>query len=264
MEAVVPTSVAQMEQPPPSLSHSWWPELQLQSRSTRPESCHRTPDWVRLQPAEYCLAVWLPVCSTVSDKWPHWPSHPAATQQPVYSVRQQQSSAPVGASTCWHCRKRDCRQTGKGNSKIPSTSPLHLIQRSQNPSETEAEISLETKKTMDMTHRKTKLTPLTGGPKPPFPTAYWSLLAKKTSEVTRSCWFSPLWMWLRGANSWAHFSGLPTPGDSTPTALARRHWSGHQALGASCRTTADGRLSSSHRPEDLARSSHRTQKKKCL
>ena len=52
----------------------------------------------------------------------------------------------MGASTCWHCRKRDCRQTGKGSSKTPSTPPLHLIQRSQDPSETEAEISLETKK----------------------------------------------------------------------------------------------------------------------
>ena len=69
-------------------------------------------------------------------------------------------------------------------------------------------------------------------------------------------------MWLWGANPWAHSSDLPTPGDSTPTVLARRHWSGHQALGASCRTTADGGLPSSHRPEDLARSSHRTQKKK--
>ena len=69
-------------------------------------------------------------------------------------------------------------------------------------------------------------------------------------------------MWLWGANPWAHSSDLPTPGDSTPTVLARRHLSGHQALGASCRTTADGGLPSSHRPEDLARSSHRTQKKK--
>ena len=69
-------------------------------------------------------------------------------------------------------------------------------------------------------------------------------------------------MWLWGANPWAHSSDLPTPGDSTPTVLARRHWSGHQALGASCQTTADGGLPSSHRPEDLARSSHRTQKKK--
>ena len=69
-------------------------------------------------------------------------------------------------------------------------------------------------------------------------------------------------MWLWGANSWAHSSDLPTPEDSTPTVLARRHWSGHQALGASCRTTADGGLPSSCRPEDLARSSHRTQKKK--
>ena len=128
------------------LHPSWWPELQLQSRSTRPESCHRTPDWGRLQPAEYCLAVWLPVCSSVSDKWPHWLSHPVATQQPAYSIRQQQSSAPVGASTCWHCWKRDCRQTGKGSSKTPSTSLLHHIQRSQDPSETEAEISLEIKK----------------------------------------------------------------------------------------------------------------------
>ena len=84
----------------------------------------------------------------------------------------------------------------------------------------------------------------------------------KTSEETRSCWFSPLWMWLWGANSWAHSSDVPTPGDSTPTVLARRHWSGHQALGASCRTTADGRLPSSQRPQDLAWSSHRTQKKK--
>ena len=53
---------------------------------------------------------------------------------------------PVGASTCWHCWKRDCRQTGKGSSKTPSTSLLHHIQRSQDPSETETEISLEIKK----------------------------------------------------------------------------------------------------------------------
>ena len=65
-------------------------------------------------------------------------SHPAATQQPVYSVRQQQSSTPMGASTCWHCRrKRDCRQIGKGSSKTPSTPPLHPIQRCQDLSETE-------------------------------------------------------------------------------------------------------------------------------
>ena len=69
-------------------------------------------------------------------------------------------------------------------------------------------------------------------------------------------------MWLWGANPWAHSSDLPTPGDSMPTVLARRHWSGHQALGASYQTTADGGLPSSHRPEDLAQSSHRTQKKK--
>ena len=68
-----------------------------------------------------------------------------------------------------------------------------------------------------------------------------------------------LWLWR--ANPWAHSSDLPTPGDSTPTVLARRHWSGHQALGASSRTTADGGLPSSHQPEDLARSSHQTQKK---
>ena len=148
--------------------------------------------------------------------------------------------------------KRDCRQTGKGSSKTPSTSLLHHIQRSQEPSETEAEISLEIKKQWiwqeDPIHH--------------LPSAYWLLWAKKTSEETRSCWFSPLWMWLWGANSWARSSDLPTPGDSTPTVLARRHWSGHQALGASCRTTADGGLPSSRRPEDLARSSHRTQKKK--
>ena len=95
------------------------------------------------------------------------PTDPAATQQSAYSVRQQQGSTPVGASSWWHCWKRDCRQTGKSSSKTPSTPPLHLIQRSQDPSETEAEISLETK-SMDMTDRKTRLTPLTGGPKPPF------------------------------------------------------------------------------------------------
>ena len=65
-------------------------------------------------------------------------------------------------------------------------------------------------------------------------------------------------MWLWGANPWAHSSHLPTPGDSTPTVLARRHWSGHQTLGASCWTTADGGLPSSHRREDLARPWHRT------
>ena len=36
---------------------------------------------------------------------------------------------------------------------------------------------------------------------------------------------------------WVHLD-LPTPGDSTPTVLARKHWSGHQALGASRRSTA--------------------------
>ena len=66
------------------------------------------------------------------------------TQQPVYSVKQQQSSAPVGISTCWLCRKRDCRQTGKGSSKTLSTPPLYLMQRIQYSSETEAEICLET------------------------------------------------------------------------------------------------------------------------
>ena len=94
-----------------------------------------------------------------------------------------------------------------------------------------------------------------------LPSSYWSLWAKKTSEEIRSCWFSPLWMWLWGANSWAHSSDLPTPGDSTPTVLARRHWSGHQALGAGCRTTADSRLPSSHWPANLARLSHGIQKK---
>ena len=109
---------------------------------------------------------------------------------------------------------------------------------------------------------------------PGLPCSWWMSLryAQTAVSVTiqsllaihTSCWFSPLWMWLWGANSWAHSSDLPTPGDSTPTVLARRHWSGHQALGASCRTTADGRLSSSHRLEDLVRSSHRMQKKKQL
>ena len=41
-----------------------------------------------------------------------------------------------------------------------STSLLQLIQRSQDPSETEAEIILEIKKTMDMTHRKNQINAL--------------------------------------------------------------------------------------------------------
>ena len=85
-----------------------------------------------------------------------------------------------------------------------------------------------------------------------------SLWAKKIL----TCWFSQLWMWLWGANSWAHSSDLSTPGDSTPTVLASRLHSGHQALAASCPNTADSGLPSSHLPEDLARSSHRTQKMK--
>ena len=56
-----------------------------------------------------------------------------------------------------------------------------------------------------------------------------------------------------------HILHPPTPGDSAPTVLASRHWSGHQALGASCQTTADSGLPSSHWPEDLSRSSHRRQ-----
>ena len=49
----------------------------------------------------------------------------------------------MGASTCRHCRKGKCRLSGKGSSRTPSTQPLHLIQRSQEPSKTEAEISRE-------------------------------------------------------------------------------------------------------------------------
>ena len=63
-------------------------------------------------------------------------------------------------------------------------------------------------------------------------------------------------MWLWGVNFWAHSSELPTPGHSTPTVLTRRHWSGHQALGASSWTTSNSGLSSIHWPEDLAQSSH--------
>ena len=66
----------------------------------------------------------------------------------------------MGASTCWHCWKRDCRQAVKGSSKTPSTSLLHLIQRSQDPSETEAEISLETKKTMEYDPQKDQINTL--------------------------------------------------------------------------------------------------------
>ena len=82
----------------------------------------------------------------------------------------------------------------KAAAKLPKP---HLIQRSQDPSETEALISLE-----DSNHH--------------LPSAYQQLWAKKTSEEirSRSCWFSPLWMW-------AHSSDLPTPGDSTPTVLAK-------------------------------------------
>ena len=117
----------------------------------------------------------------------------------------------------------------------PSTSPLHLIQRSQDPSETEAEISLETKKNNGYDPQKDQIHTLDRRTQTTIfrlRTGHCGL--RKTSEEIRSCWFSPLWMWLWGANPWAHFSDLPTPGDSTPTVLARRHWSGHQALGASC------------------------------
>ena len=61
-------------------------------------------------------------------------------------VLQWMPSALVGASTCWQCWKRDCRQTGKGSSKTPPAPTLHLIQRKQNPFETEADISLENEK----------------------------------------------------------------------------------------------------------------------
>ena len=81
------------------------------------------------------------------------------------------------------------------------------------------------------------------------------------NKICPSCWFSPLWIWLWGANSWTYCSDLLTTGDSMPTVLARRHWSGHQALGASCWTTADSRLPSSHWPEDLTWSSYWMQKK---
>ena len=59
------------------------------------------------------------VCSSVSDKWPHRLSHPAATQQPAYSVRQQHSSAPVGASTCWHCWNETADRLAKAAAKLP-------------------------------------------------------------------------------------------------------------------------------------------------
>ena len=85
IETVVNTSVAQMEPPPPSPSQlvTWAPTTEQKF------SCHRTPGWGRLRPAEYCPALWLPVCSSVYHKWPHWSSHPAATQQPLYSVKLQ-------------------------------------------------------------------------------------------------------------------------------------------------------------------------------
>ena len=62
--------------------------------------------------------------------------------QPKHPVQQQQGYAPVGASACWHCRKYNCRLTGKGSSKTSSNPPIHAFQRSQDPSDTE--ICLET------------------------------------------------------------------------------------------------------------------------
>ena len=35
--------------------------------------------------------------------------------------------SPSGASACWHCRKRNCRQTGRGSSKTSSTPPFHFL-----------------------------------------------------------------------------------------------------------------------------------------
>ena len=118
------------------LHASWWPELQLQSRSTRPEAA--TELLIEEDCNQQNIVLLSDSCLLFSLFWTApLTSHPAATQQPVYSVRQQQSSTPVDASTCWHCRKRDCRQIGKGSSKTPSTPPLHPIQRCQDLSETE-------------------------------------------------------------------------------------------------------------------------------
>ena len=68
------------------------------------------------------------------------------TQQLHNSLHTLSDNNRVVLQPCWHCWKRDCRQTGKGSSKTHSTSLLHHIQRSQDPSETEAEIILEIKK----------------------------------------------------------------------------------------------------------------------
>ena len=95
MEVVVPTSQPRWNHFL-HLHHSWWSELIPQSGTPCPESCHRTPDWGTVQPAEYCPALWLPVCSSVSHDWPHWPSHPAATPQPKHPVK------PQGRAGCQH------------------------------------------------------------------------------------------------------------------------------------------------------------------
>ena len=64
----------------------------------------------------------------------------------VYICRSDGTTSSLSIPAGWYCQKQDCRHTGKGSSKTSSTPPLHLIQRSQGPSETEAEISLETEK----------------------------------------------------------------------------------------------------------------------
>ena len=112
------------------------------SRTPCPESCHRTPNRGRLQPAEYCPAHWLPICSQVSHDWPHWPFHLAATPQLKHPVPQQ---GPMGPNTCWHCHKLKCKLAKAATKLLQPHLSTPLTQKSR-PFRTEAVISLETKK----------------------------------------------------------------------------------------------------------------------
>ena len=101
MEAVVPTSVAQMEPLPPSPSQlvTWGPTTEQNLTSWKlPQNT-----WLRETATSRILSCSLTPCLLFSLSWMGPLTFPpSSTQQPVCSV-QQQGSAPVGASTCWHC-----------------------------------------------------------------------------------------------------------------------------------------------------------------
>ena len=263
MEAVVPTSISQTEPPLPSPSQmvTWSPTTEQKFTPWKlPQN-----SWLRKTATSRILSCSLTPClllTSASHKWPHWPLHPAATQQPVYAVKQQQSSAQVGASTCWHCQKRDCRQTGKGSSKTPSTPPLHLIQRSQNPSETEAkQKSAWRLKNNGYDPQKDQI----------------NTLDRRTQIIifhlcTGHCGQRKHLKRLGLADS-AHCDCGSDSEEQTPEHILQtcphletvhqQFWSKDtDALEGSCWTTSDIGLLGSYWPEDLAPSSHRTQKKK--